>query len=199
MATLYDHKPQFQAILRPLANRLAALGATANAVTVAATGLSAIFGALVMTFPTNAILLGGLPIVLLLRMALNAIDGMLAREHGQASLTGAKLNEVGDVVSDLCLYLPLAAVFHPGWPVVLAASAGIVAEFAGVMALAHGGRRRYDGPLGKSDRALLFAALAVAHACVGLSTVTVTTAFLLATAASAATVCNRLFREPSHA
>jgi CDP-diacylglycerol--glycerol-3-phosphate 3-phosphatidyltransferase len=41
-------------------------------------------------------------------MALNAIDGMLAREHGQASRLGAVLNELGDVVADAGLYLPLA-------------------------------------------------------------------------------------------
>ena len=41
-----------------------------------------------------------LPAVLFLRMALNAIDGMLAREHNQKSALGAILNELGDVFSD---------------------------------------------------------------------------------------------------
>ena len=195
MSTLYDHKPQFQALLRPLVNRLAGLGVTANAVTLSALALSVAFGGLTAALPTSGVLLCGLPAVLLVRMALNAVDGMLAREHGQATLAGAKLNEIGDVVSDLALYLPLALVFDPGWPVVLAASAGVLAEFAGVTALAHGGRRRYDGPLGKSDRALLFSGLALSHAVVGLSAPAVTAAFLLATAASAVTVLNRLFRE----
>ena len=195
MSTLYEHKPQFQAVLRPLVNRLAGLGVTANAVTLAALALSVAFGGLTAALPTSGVLLCGLPAVLLVRMALNAVDGMLAREHGQATLAGAKLNEIGDVVSDLALYLPLALVFDPGWPVVLAASAGVLAEFAGVTALAHGGRRRYDGPLGKSDRALLFSGLALGHAVVGLSAPAVAAAFLLATAASAVTVFNRLFRE----
>ena len=31
-------------------------------------------------------------------MALNAIDGMLAREHGQKSTLGAYLNELTDVI-----------------------------------------------------------------------------------------------------
>ena len=47
----------------------------------------------------------GLPIVLALRMALNAADGMLAREHGQASPLGFYLNELGDIISDAALYL----------------------------------------------------------------------------------------------
>ena len=41
-------------------------------------------------------------------MALNAIDGMLAREYGQKSRLGAYLNELGDVVSDAALYAPFA-------------------------------------------------------------------------------------------
>ncbi len=40
-----------------------------------------------------------LPVTLFVRMALNAIDGMMAREHGQASAAGAVLNELSDVVA----------------------------------------------------------------------------------------------------
>ena len=93
-------------------------------------------------------------------MALNAIDGMLAREFDQKSRLGAYLNEIGDVVSDAALYAPFAFV-HPfgalatGIVVVLA----ILTEFAGVLGPAVGASRRYDGPLGKSDRALLLGAL----------------------------------------
>ena len=103
-----------------------------------------------------------LPGVLFLRMALNAIDGMLAREHGMKTRLGAVLNELGDVVSDAALYLPFAAV--PGvsgqW-VVLAVVAGILAEMAGVVAVQVGASRRYDGPFGKSDRAFLFGLIAL--------------------------------------
>ena len=51
-----------------------------------------------------------IPVWLLVRMALNAIDGMLAREFGQKSGLGAYLNEIGDVVSDAALYAPFALV-----------------------------------------------------------------------------------------
>ncbi len=43
-------------------------------------------------------------------MALNAIDGMLAREFNQQSTLGAILNEVGDIISDAALYLALLFV-----------------------------------------------------------------------------------------
>src|SRR5947207_2460802 len=56
---------------------------------------------------------------LFIRMALNAVDGMLAREHGMKSKLGAILNELGDVVSDAALYLPFALLAGAyGWLVV---------------------------------------------------------------------------------
>ena len=159
--SLYDLKPRFQSLLRPLAARLAAAGVSANQVTLAAIALSALGGLLIGLFPAAWAPLLLLGPILLLRMALNALDGMLAREHGQASRLGAMLNELGDLVSDALLYLPLALV--PGLPgglVVAVAVAGLIAEAAGILALTLGAARAYDGPLGKSDRALLFGALA---------------------------------------
>ncbi len=160
MASIYDLKPRFQALLRPLVERLAARGFTPNQVTLAALGLSALEGLLILAFAASAFPLLLLPLVLLLRMALNAIDGMLAREHGMESALGAILNELGDVLSDSLLYLPLAYV--PGVPaalVVVVAVLAVVGEMAGLVGLQLGGGRRYDGPMGKSDRALVFGAI----------------------------------------
>jgi len=94
------------------------------------------------------------------RLALNAIDGLLAREHGQATKLGAVLNEVGDVLADGLLYLPLMAV--PGAPTILIGLAvlmGLAAEMAGVAVQTLGASRRNDGPMGKSDRGAVFAAV----------------------------------------
>ena len=97
---------------------------------------------------------------MLLRMAFNAIDGMLAREHGQKSTLGAFLNELTDVVSDAALYLPFALVhpFSPAWVGAVIVLAGL-SEFAGALGPSVGASRRYDGPMGKSDRAFVFGAL----------------------------------------
>ena len=110
MPSIYDLKPRFQALLRPVVGALAAAGVTANQVTVGAALLSVVTGALITAWPGAARVLLLVPLVLFLRMALNAIDGMLAREHQQQSRLGAVLNELGDVVSDSALYLPLALV-----------------------------------------------------------------------------------------
>jgi CDP-diacylglycerol--glycerol-3-phosphate 3-phosphatidyltransferase len=95
-------------------------------------------------------------------MALNAIDGMLAREHGMKSALGAILNEIGDVVADSVLYLPLALVsgFVPTL-VVAAVLLAVFTEMVGVVGVQIGASRRYDGPFGKSDRAFAFGAMSL--------------------------------------
>lgn len=144
-------------MLRPLTGGLASKGVSANMVTIAAAALSIVTGLLILWLGEKPIWLLLLPACLFVRMALNAIDGMLAREHGQKSALGALLNELGDVVSDAALYLPLAIVLVPfGMTPALAVLfvvTALLSEFAGVAALMVGAERVYDGPMGKSDRA----------------------------------------------
>ena len=159
MPSVYDLKPKFQSLLRPLTRSLARHGVTANQVTLLAALLSLLTGAVLVRFTEPRCLLL-LPVVLALRMALNAIDGMLAREHNQKSSLGAILNELGDGVSDSALYLPLA--LWPGFPpgmVVLIVVLLLLGEMTGVVGVMIGASRRYDGPMGKSDRAVVFGGL----------------------------------------
>jgi CDP-diacylglycerol--glycerol-3-phosphate 3-phosphatidyltransferase len=166
VASIYDLKPAFQALWRPLVRRLAAAGVTANQVTVLAALASIGIGAWLALRPADRAPLIAVPIVLFVRMALNAIDGMLAREHHQQSRLGAILNEVGDVVSDAALYLPFALVpvFQPVLVVAIVVLA-VISELTGLVGLQIGASRRYDGPMGKSDRAFVFGALALVLAC----------------------------------
>lgn len=162
MASIYELKPKFQALLRPLVRSLAGAGITANQVTIAAAVLSILTGTAVYHWPYNPRVVLLVPLVLFLRMALNAVDGMLAREHNQKSRLGALLNELGDVISDAALYLPFGLV--PGVDlrlVVLAVVLALLGEMTGVVAIQIGAARRYDGPMGKSDRAFWFGLLAL--------------------------------------
>ncbi|EPG8310355.1 CDP-alcohol phosphatidyltransferase family protein [Klebsiella aerogenes] len=154
--TLYRMKPAFQTLLRPLMFWLAKRAVTANQVTLAAIALSFLSGALLALYPHPS-LFWLLPVVLFIRMALNALDGMLARECCQQSRLGAVLNEFGDVLSDIALYLPFALLpdSHPALVLAMLLCA-VLSEFAGVLAQAIGGLRSYAGPMGKSDRALVF-------------------------------------------
>ncbi len=157
MASIYDLKPRFQALLRPLNAGLVRMGITANMVTLAALFFSLLLGLALAFDPQNRLLLLLMPPWLFLRMALNAIDGMLAREHQMQSRLGALLNEMGDVLSDAALYLPLALLPGISAPaVVLIVLLSVMVEMIGVVSVQIGGSRRYDGPFGKSDRAFAF-------------------------------------------
>lgn len=157
--SVYQLKSRFQNLLRPLVVRLAAGGVTANQVTVAAALVSIILGAF-LAWSGNAAWFALVPVWLFLRMALNAIDGMLAREHGQKSTLGAYLNEIGDVVSDAALYAPFALVAPFSGPWIFAVIfLATLTEFAGLAGVTVGASRRYDGPMGKSDRAVIFGVL----------------------------------------
>ena len=110
MISIYQLKPRFQALLRPIVGRLAAAGITANQVTLAAMLISLALGLGLFLNAGNSGAFLLLPLWMFLRMAFNAVDGMLAREYGQQSALGAYLNELSDVVSDAALYLPFVAV-----------------------------------------------------------------------------------------
>lgn len=162
MASIYDIKPQFQSLLRPIVNRIARMGVTPNQVTVAAIFLSVSTGLVLLYFNVHTYILLIVPVVMFVRMALNAIDGMLAKEHDMKTKLGNVLNELGDVVSDACLFLPFALI--PGFSaplIVLIVIVSIISEMAGVMGEVIGTSRRYDGPMGKSDRAFMFGVLAI--------------------------------------
>lgn len=167
--SFYQFKPRFQSLLRPLVHGLFRAGITANQVTVLACAVSVALGIALYGLPDlDHTWFALIPAWMLLRMAFNAIDGMLAREHGQQSVLGAYLNELTDVVSDAALYLPFARIapFDPlgvGLLVLLAA----LSEMAGLQGLTVGASRRYDGPMGKSDRAFVFGALGLGVAAWG--------------------------------
>ncbi len=195
MPSIYQLKPAFQNLLRPIVRGLAGAGVTPNQVTVAALLLSVAVGAAIALWPAQHAVLLLVPVVMFVRMAMNAIDGMLAREHRMQTVLGGFLNELSDVLADATLYLPFALVLPAyAWLVVLVVFVAIITELAGVVAQALGGARRYDGPMGKSDRAFVFGLLALLIGC-GIEPGRWCGILLLVTALLAAwTVVNRVRR-----
>ncbi|QHB73007.1 CDP-alcohol phosphatidyltransferase family protein [Stenotrophomonas sp. 364] len=161
--SIYALKGRFQDLLRPGVRGLYRVGITANTVTVLAAVVSLLVAAAVWRWaPARPLLYLTLPLWMLLRMALNAVDGMLAREFGQQSRLGAYLNELCDIIADAALYLSLLSL--PGVnPTALWALTWIAAvcEYAGVLGVMVGASRRYDGPMGKSDRAFVIGLIGV--------------------------------------
>jgi len=155
--TIYDIKPQFQALLRPSVRFLHKRGITPNQVTWAALILSIMMGLLIWITQGALWTLLMVPVFMFIRMAMNAIDGILAKEFDMKTDAGAILNELSDVIADTALYLPLA--FVSGVDVILIVLFVVFAIFtetAGILAQVISGTRRYDGPMGKSDRAFVF-------------------------------------------
>lgn len=155
----YAFKPRFQDGLRPCVRILAQTGVRANGVTAFTCIISVAFGA-VLTFSQWRALFLLMPIFLPIRMALNAADGMLAREYGQRSALGVYWNELGDVVADAFCWLPFVrAGGVSGALISVVVVLSVMSELAGTIAAMNGGERRYDGPMGKSDRAVIVGAL----------------------------------------
>lgn len=159
--TIYDLKPQFQNLLRPIVRLFAKLGVTPNQVTVTTCLLSVIIGTLVLTSgQTKAFYI--LPVFFFIRMAFNAIDGMLAKEHNMQSRLGAVLNEVTDVVSDGFLYYAFTALTFISQPLLhFVIFFAAVSELTGLAAVLNGKPRVYAGPSGKSDRAFVFGVMGI--------------------------------------
>ena len=103
--TIYDLKPAFQKLLRPTVKLLINLGLTPNTVTIITCFLSLVMATILYLNPRNSIILLTIPIFMFCRMALNAIDGMMAKEHGMITPLGTLLNEFTDVLADSALYL----------------------------------------------------------------------------------------------
>jgi phosphatidylglycerophosphate synthase len=154
--TLYQLKPAFQALLNPVMIGLYKRRVTPNHITLTAMALCFITGAALILFP-QPVLFVLLPVTLIARMALNALDGMLARKYNQTSRPGAILNEIGDVLSDIALYLPFILLPYSNVSLgIIMLFCAVMTEFCGVLAQTLNGVRSYAGPLGKSDRALAF-------------------------------------------
>ena len=157
MISVYSIKPQFQRLLTPILELLHRAKVTANQITLWACILSLVIGILFwFAGDVGLWLYLCLPVGLLIRMALNALDGMMARRYNQITQKGELLNELGDVVSDTIIYFPLLK-YHPEslYFIVAFIALSIINEYAGVMGKVLSAERRYDGPMGKSDRAFV--------------------------------------------
>ena len=195
MISIYQLKPRFQNLLRPMVQRLFDRGVTANQVTLTACALSILIGAAAALFAAYHWVFALIPLWMIVRMALNAIDGMLAREFGQQSRLGAYLNELTDVIADSALFLPFALI--PGVNlllILLVTLAAIFSEYAGVLGPMVGASRRYDGPMGKSDRALVFGVIGAGVAVGWFAPLWINIILALVAALLVYTVINRVRR-----
>ena len=164
MISIYKIKPKFQQLLMPLLKLLRRLGISPNSITIFSILLSFVISYFFWKATDNSSYFLIVAFGLLLRMMLNALDGMMARIYNLQSKLGEVLNEVGDIVSDVAIYFPLIIFESLRIEIaIIFILLSIINEFCGLMAKLISGERRYDGPMGKSDRAFLIGIICIVY------------------------------------
>ena len=164
MISIYKIKPRFQQLLMPLLRLLRIVGISPNSITIFSIFLSFVISYFFWNASDNSSYFLIVSFGLLLRMMLNALDGMMARIYNLQSKLGEILNEVGDIISDVAIYFPLILFeFLEIEIAIIFILLSIINEFCGLIAKVISGERRYDGPMGKSDRAFLIGVICIVY------------------------------------
>jgi CDP-diacylglycerol--glycerol-3-phosphate 3-phosphatidyltransferase len=158
---IYQVKPTFQRSLGGVEDWLVARRVHPDWLTYAALLLSLLGGLCLYLAAQRIWLLAFVPIVALVRTALNALDGLVAKRTGLARPWGEVLNEFCDRLADVSL-LGGMALAEPADHLLGAATvvAMLLSSYLAILSKAAGGRRQYSGPMGKADRMILLAAAA---------------------------------------
>jgi len=159
---IYRIKPAFQRSLGGAEDFLVERGIHPDVLTLAAVALSLLGGVALYAQSWQRWLLLVVPVVALLRTALNALDGLVAKRTGLARPWGEVLNECCDRVADVALFGGLALA--DGVNLYLGAGAIVLillGSYVGIVSKAAGGPRQYGGVMGKADRMIFLSVVAV--------------------------------------
>ena len=130
--------------------------------------MNIIFAGIIYKFSNYNFLYLIVPIFLFLRMALNALDGMIANKFNQKTKIGVFYNEAGDVISDTVFFYVFLRIIGVNEVYnLLFIFLSALSEYIGVVAVMVDNKRHYEGPMGKSDRAFLISLLAIIYFFVG--------------------------------
>ena len=165
---IYAVKPLFQKSLKPLADLFTRLKVHPTVINLLALGVSLTAGILLFFRAQFTFFLLILPLLFFIRIAFNALDGMVARALKVSSARGEIYNEFIDRISDVVIFGGLAFSFitqaiggHLTWSFVSGGEfpAGMVLiillllnSYLGILSKSAGGERIYSGFIGKADR-----------------------------------------------
>jgi CDP-diacylglycerol--glycerol-3-phosphate 3-phosphatidyltransferase len=168
---VYSVKPRFQAILKPVASYLAEQEVHPTWINLAAV-ISSVFAGFLLFDATTTVWSLLIPLLVFIRIALNALDGMVARANKvNEQARGEFLNEFFDRVSDTAIFLGLT--FNPATSILLGVATITVlllTSYVSIVSKAAGGSRRYEGVMGKADRMLVIGFLGCLTPWFGVST-----------------------------
>jgi phosphatidylglycerophosphate synthase len=156
---LYDVKPRFRALLQGMIPLLKSIHP--DWITLMALACSIAAAALFQITPARRWPFLAIPLLLFVRIALNALDGMVAQATGKARPFGEVLNEATDRLSDAVILLGIAVspLSSLAWG---ATAAVLFSSYVGILGKAVGAGRQYGGVLGKADRMLYLGLTCVA-------------------------------------
>ena len=162
---LYDVKPRFRALLARLVPALSPIHP--DWITLGGFACSLVAAILFAWAEERRWLFLVIPLLLLARITLNALDGLVAQATGKARAFGEVVNEVCDRLSDAAILIGIAInLSSTGWGI--AALTGVfLSSYIGILGKAVGAGRQYGGVLGKADRMLYLGLTCVAAFFVG--------------------------------
>ena len=164
---LYSIKPRFVRSLAGLESHLVRRDVSADSLSYGAVALSVGGGAAIVAGHfIHPYLWFLVPVFLVFRLALNALDGSIARRTGTARPFGKVVNELCDRVSDAALLVPFLAI-APAGLVVAALVAVSLTSLSGLLGEVVGPERLSEGPMGKADRCAVVAVASVAAGLTG--------------------------------
>ena len=189
---IYAVKPWFRGRLSGATDALVRRRVTPDQVTAAGLVASVLGGLAVWAGDGAPGVWLAVPVLAFVRIAANALDGLVAQRANLARAAGELFNETADRLADAAFLLPLATVTGvAGWLPFAAVAAAELASFVGITARAAGGSRRYDGPMGKPDRMAVVGVAAVVAAFVERPDLAWTAALAVIGAGALVTAANR--------
>ncbi len=151
---IYSIKPLFQKSLAPLKRILVKWKVSPTAINLLALLISISGGLAIYYSQYYIILLIYVPFMAFIRTALNALDGLVARElKVKNQKFGEVLNEFTDRLSDISIFS--AFIFMPQVNTYLASATLVIIltnSYLSILSKAAGGKRQYGGLVGKADR-----------------------------------------------
>ncbi|MCP3685644.1 MAG: CDP-alcohol phosphatidyltransferase family protein [bacterium] len=160
---IYAIKPKFQKSLTPVEKLFVKNKVHPTIINLLALLLSVIGGLVLFFSDKNIWLLIYIPFMSFIRTALNALDGMVARELKVKNRGfGEVLNEFFDRISDAIIFFGLALASYTN--LILGSAVTIVIllnSYLSIVSKAAGGKRQYGGVMGKADRMIYLGMMAV--------------------------------------
>jgi CDP-diacylglycerol---glycerol-3-phosphate 3-phosphatidyltransferase len=160
---LYSIKPKFQKTLSPIKKVLIKLKVHPTYINLAALIVSVLAAFIFYKASYNLTLLLWIPLLAFVRIAFNALDGLVARElKVKNQQWGEVLNEFIDRLSDITFFLGIAFFgFTNALLVFFTLVSVLLVSYIGILGKAAGGRRIYSGLMGKADRMFYISVAAV--------------------------------------